>query len=210
MRNVLFWAAFPFLVPQALYVRRTAPRFAPAGGPAEGSVGNGKQIRLLAIGDSIIAGVGATDFSKALVGQTAAALAESKNCRVSWLALGVSGYDSSRVLEYLIPELPGVALEYVILSVGVNEDRPDYEYADGVTFHVFELDEGVVAKVTIPALDGTIETTVKVRRTGSRIKVSVKGASKPWAVLLRGIEAVASVEGGTAQAEALGTRLVLA
>ena len=121
MRNVLFWAAFPFLVPQALYVRRTAPRFAPAGGPAEGSVGDGEPFRLLAIGDSIIAGVGATDLSKALVGRTAAALAESKNCRVSWQALGVSGYDSTRVLEHLVPELPSVALDYMILSVGVND-----------------------------------------------------------------------------------------
>lgn len=121
MRNLLFWVAFPLLVPQALYVRRTAPRFAPAAGPAEGSAGEGEEVRLLAIGDSIIAGVGASDLSKALVGQTAATLARAKNCRVSWQALGVSGYDSAKVLERLVPELPGVTLDYVIVSVGVND-----------------------------------------------------------------------------------------
>ena len=121
MKNLLFWIAFPFLVPQALYVRRTAPRFAPAGGPSEGSVGNGKQVHLLAIGDSIIAGVGASKLSKALVGQTAKALADSRNCRVSWRAHGVSGYDSTRILERVVPALPDVPFDYIIVSVGVND-----------------------------------------------------------------------------------------
>ena len=121
MKNLLFWFIFPFLVPQALYVRRTAPRFAPASGPSEASVGNGEQTRLLAIGDSIIAGVGASELSAALVGQTASALATSRNCRVSWRAPGVSGYDSTKILERLLPELPDVAFDFIIVSVGVND-----------------------------------------------------------------------------------------
>ena len=121
MKNLLFWVVFPFLIPQALYVRRTAPRFAPAGGPAEGEVGVGEEVRLLAIGDSIVAGVGASTLSAALVGQTAAALARSRNCRVSWRAIGVSGYNSSRLLARVVPQLPDVAFDYIIVSVGVND-----------------------------------------------------------------------------------------
>lgn len=121
MKNALFWALIPFLLPQALYVRQTAPRFASAGGPATGSSGSGKQTRLLAIGDSIIAGVGATDLSKALVGQTAAAIAASLDCCVAWQALGVSGYDSTKVLNRLVPTLPDDVVDYIIVSVGVND-----------------------------------------------------------------------------------------
>lgn len=121
MKNLLFWTALPFLIPQALYVRSAAPRFAPAGGPREGSVGDGDEVHLLAIGDSIIAGVGATELSRALVGQTAAALAGSGRCRVSWQALGESGYDSAKVLEHLVPDLPDVTFDYVVVSVGVND-----------------------------------------------------------------------------------------
>ena len=117
----MFWVVFPFLVPQALYVRKSAPRFAPADGPTQGSVGDGCEVRLLAVGDSIIAGVGASELSKALVGQTAAALAASRNCCVAWRALGVSGFDSNRVLEQLVPELEGGAFDYIIVSVGVND-----------------------------------------------------------------------------------------
>ena len=121
MKGLLFWIAFPFLIPQALYVRRTAPRFAPAGGPSEGSVGDGDDIHLLAIGDSIIAGVGASALSRALVGQTAKALADSLRCRVIWKALGASGYNSARVLEHLVPDLPDATFDYIIVSVGVND-----------------------------------------------------------------------------------------
>lgn len=121
IKNLLFWSVFPLLIPQALYVRRTAPRFAPAAGPREGRVGAGEQRRLLAIGDSIIAGVGASELSKALVGRTAAAIASSRGCCVSWQALGASGYDSTKVLERLVPKLPGAPFDYMIVSVGVND-----------------------------------------------------------------------------------------
>jgi lysophospholipase L1-like esterase len=121
MKNLIFWIALPFLLPQALYVRRNAPRFAPAGGPTQGSFGNGEPVRLLAIGDSIIAGVGASELSRALVGQTAQALAASRNCRVCWRAHGISGYDSRKILEHIVPVLPDVAFDYIIVSVGVND-----------------------------------------------------------------------------------------
>jgi lysophospholipase L1-like esterase len=121
MRNLLFWIVFPFLIPQALYVRRTAPRFAPAAGPAKGAVGDGERTRLLAIGDSIIAGVGAAELSRALVGQTAAALASARQCRVAWQTLGRSGYDSARIMENLVPRMPSDTFDYIIVSVGVND-----------------------------------------------------------------------------------------
>ena len=121
MKNLLFWTVFPLLLPQALYVRRTAPRFGPAGGPSEGSCGTGDPCRLLAIGDSIIAGVGASEQSRALVGQTAAALAKSLQREVAWKALGVSGYNAARVLDTLVPKLPGDESDFIVVSVGVND-----------------------------------------------------------------------------------------
>jgi len=121
MKNLLFWALFPLLLPQALHVRKNAPRFAPADGPSVGSIGNGKRTRLVAIGDSIIAGVGATTLSKALVGQTAAALSSSCGGCVQWQALGVSGYNSEKILTKLVPKLPDTAVDIIILSVGVND-----------------------------------------------------------------------------------------
>jgi alpha-D-xyloside xylohydrolase len=104
--------------------------------------------------------------------------------------------------------LPLMVRPNMVLPVGAVEDRPDYEYADGVVYHVFELEEGVTATAQVPALDGSVEVTVEAHRIGTQVEFSVQGATRPWSVLLRGVEAVASVEGGAAQAEALGTRLV--
>jgi alpha-D-xyloside xylohydrolase len=104
--------------------------------------------------------------------------------------------------------LPLMVRPNTVLAVGANEDRPDYDYADGVTYHVFELEDTGTASASVPAPDGSVTMTVEVRREGDRIDVQVEDVSSSWSVLLRGIEAVQSVEGGIAQTEALGTRLV--
>mgnify|MGYP005847902669 CR=1 FL=1 len=58
-RDLLFWSLFTPLIAQALYVRKTAARFPPAEGASTAEAGEGdKTIRLLALDDSIIAGVG--------------------------------------------------------------------------------------------------------------------------------------------------------
>ena len=60
----------------------------------------------------------------------------------------------------------------------------------------------------MPALDGRIGVTVEACRVGSRIEVAVQGEAKRWSVLLRGVADVVSVEGGTAEKETLGMRIV--
>ena len=103
--------------------------------------------------------------------------------------------------------LPLMVRPSTVLPVGANEDRPEYDYAEAITYHVFALDEGSAATAQVPALDGCVETTVVARCRGAQIEVAVQGTTKPWSVLLRGIEDVASVTGGTAQQDALGAHV---
>ena len=121
LRSVLFWGSVPLVGLQALRVRRRAPRFAGAGGPAEGAEGAGSARRLVAIGDSIIAGVGAAALSEALVGQTARALAETLPARVEWIARGRIGANAGQALRELLPELPAAPADFFLVSVGVND-----------------------------------------------------------------------------------------
>ena len=121
MRSLLFWSALPFLAPQALYVRQTAPRFAGAGGPNTGSSGHGEPLRLLALGDSIIAGVGASELSKALVGQTADSLSATLGRRVDWRAHGYVGANSTRLLDEHLPDIEDLEADIVITSIGIND-----------------------------------------------------------------------------------------
>jgi lysophospholipase L1-like esterase len=121
MRNALFWGLAPLLLPQALYVRRTATRLGPAAGPSSGLAGAGDPMRLLAIGDSIIAGVGARDLAGALVGQTASALADVMVRAVHWSAHGMSGANTATVIREMLPLVPGGPADIVLISVGVND-----------------------------------------------------------------------------------------
>jgi lysophospholipase L1-like esterase len=120
-RGILFWILFPFVMPQAIRVRRNAPRVSGGAGPSSGSVGSGKKIRLAAVGDSIIAGVGAETVAEALPGQVAIELAQLLGCEVSWSAHGLIGATSSVVHSRLVPMLPREPFDVMVLSVGVND-----------------------------------------------------------------------------------------
>jgi lysophospholipase L1-like esterase len=121
MRSIIFWGLFPFILPQAVYVRKTAPRFSGAAGPAKGTAGTGKNFNLIAIGDSIIAGVGATTLAKALVGQTAEKLSLLLYCKITWEAIGGIGAVSHHIIERLVPQLPDNQPDFMVVSAGVND-----------------------------------------------------------------------------------------
>ena len=125
VRRAAFWALVPLIVPQGLLLKRSAPRFPPAVGPHQGKIGGGnggtKIIRILAIGDSIIAGVGAPRVELALPGQVAHALAQRLACAVSWEAIGEIGLDARTVLRKLVPLIPPYAFDMIVVSVGVND-----------------------------------------------------------------------------------------
>ncbi len=104
--------------------------------------------------------------------------------------------------------LPLLARPNSIVPVGANDQRPDYDFADGVTFHVFELTDGALATATVPTLKGQAALTLNVGRQGEQIRVRAEGRLSNWSVLLRGVAAVKEVRGGTAEVDALGTRLI--
>jgi lysophospholipase L1-like esterase len=84
-------------------------------------VGNGKTYRFLAIGDSIISGVGAERMSNAFAGQTATHLASQLNGQIHWTARGKIGADSKAVLNELVPNLDATQQDFILVSVGVND-----------------------------------------------------------------------------------------
>jgi alpha-D-xyloside xylohydrolase len=64
-----------------------------------------------------------------------------------------------------------------VLAVGSRTDKPDYDYADGVTLHVYGPVEGSKT-VTVPALDGSPAATFVV----SESRVERTSGSAPWRV----------------------------
>lgn len=120
-RRALFWGLMPFAAPQGLRLKRTAPRFAPAPGPREGRVGEGPPLHLLAVGDSVIDGVGCPSVDQALAGHVARQLAEVFDRQVRWRALGRTGACARELGETLLPQVPSAPWDLVLVSVGVND-----------------------------------------------------------------------------------------
>jgi alpha-D-xyloside xylohydrolase len=90
--------------------------------------------------------------------------------------------------------LPLLVRPNSVIPIGSRNDRPDYDYSDGVTLQVYQLENGKQIKVEIPALDGKLQTEFDVRREGNVIHIERHRSSKPWNVLLVGIDSVKGVE----------------
>jgi alpha-D-xyloside xylohydrolase len=81
-----------------------------------------------------------------------------------------------------------------VIPAGSVDDRPDYDYADGVTLNVFEISNKTAH---VYNTRGEVELSVKVERKGNEIHVEVlKDSGKPWKLLFwnRRLEAVKGAE----------------
>ena len=94
-----------------------------------------------------------------------------------------------------------------IVAIGSVDDRPDYPLADGATYRVYALADGSEASTTVPDLRGKTVARITVRRRGRSVDAALEGASKGWRLQLAGVKSVEGVEGGSAEADALGVVL---
>jgi alpha-D-xyloside xylohydrolase len=90
--------------------------------------------------------------------------------------------------------LPLLVKPNSVIPIGSRTDRPDYDYGDGVTLQVYQLEDGKQARVEIPTLDGKIETRFDVKREGNAINIQRQGSSKAWNVVLIGVDSVEKIE----------------
>lgn len=94
--------------------------------------------------------------------------------------------------------LPLMVRPNSVIAVGSRENRPDYDYARGLTLHVYEMADGQPVSVVVPAADGSPAATFEIWREGETVAVGQQDA-KDWRLLLVGIKTVAAVEGGTVE-----------
>ncbi len=106
--------------------------------------------------------------------------------------------------DYL--HLPLMARENSIIAIGACEDKPDYDYADGVELRVYALLEGRETSAVIYDMQQKIALTADIVRKGARITIRVK-AEKPCTVRLVNYKA-ASASGARMWAEGKDTVLI--
>jgi alpha-D-xyloside xylohydrolase len=96
--------------------------------------------------------------------------------------------------------LPLLARPNSIIPTGNDTTRPDYDYAAGICFQVFEVEDGAELSVPLYDVAGRGESRLTLSRRGQRYTARHEGACKPWKLLLRGVhDAELLVEGGGGQ-----------
>jgi lysophospholipase L1-like esterase len=119
--RAVVYALFPVLLSQAFALRRHALTLLPAAGPTRGRIGRGEPLRLLAIGDSIIAGVGARRIEHSTVMHAARFMSGRLAREIHWHASGMIGAGARRVRCEAVPMLPEQPFDVILVSVGVND-----------------------------------------------------------------------------------------
>jgi lysophospholipase L1-like esterase len=114
---------FPFLYLQGQRVRKKIGVLPGASGDTRGKVGDGAEsVKLLVIGESTVAGLGAKTHETALSGQFSFFLSQALGRSVEWLAIGKNGVTARRTIDELVPLIPaGEKFDFVLLGVGGND-----------------------------------------------------------------------------------------
>jgi alpha-D-xyloside xylohydrolase len=101
--------------------------------------------------------------------------------------------------------LPLYVREGSILAIGACETRPDYDFADGVTFRVHQLADGATGACVVHDLAGRDAIRLEISRSGpTYTAVATPPPKKPWSIQLVGVPQAAEVSGGRAEQDEAG------
>jgi len=116
------WTLGPLLLAQGRRVRRETPVLPEPPGPREGEAGEGPRLRLLVVGDSAGAGVGAATQDEALTGRIVAGLRD--RLRVEYRLIARTGASTASTIRHL-ERIEAFATDAVVTSLGVNDVTGD-------------------------------------------------------------------------------------
>ncbi len=92
--------------------------------------------------------------------------------------------------------LPLMVRPNSLIAIGNQDARPDYDYAQDVSLHLFQLEKGKSASCQV--YNGReLQLTVEIIRQGDKLFVTSKGVNKPWQLLLRGLNEIKTVSQGS-------------
>lgn len=114
----------PLLLIQGRHARRRTPRLPDASGACTGMAGSGQDqppLRLLALGESPVAGVGVQTHPQAITACLADALASQLQRPVEWRACGRNGCTVRQACSELLTEVPAQPVDVAMVAFGVND-----------------------------------------------------------------------------------------
>jgi lysophospholipase L1-like esterase len=165
-------ALLPLAWAQGSATRRRMPRLPAANPPHHGEApGVGAPIRVLAIGESSVSGVGLSCGDETVTAVTARALARLTGRPAVWRAYGLPGATVRDALKRLLPRIAPEPADLLIVAFGVNDAtsyRSPTAFADDLAALVTtarnrvgnaaEVIGGVAPLVAFPALPSPLRT----------------------------------------------------
>jgi alpha-D-xyloside xylohydrolase len=101
--------------------------------------------------------------------------------------------------------LPLMVRPGTVLPLGAVDDRPDYDYADGVTFRVYQLSDGGELSCAVSTPQGVVATRLDVRRAGQNVTARLSGeAPLRWQMQCAGVNTVTALGGTRTLSDPLG------
>ena len=122
--ELIAFPLYPVLLAQGKRTRRITPRLPEAPAPFDGVAGShfgGSPLKLLAVGESPVAGVGVDSHEEAITGQLAEALSAHMKRPVAWRACGKNGANVREAIEQVLPHIPPEPVDVALVAFGVND-----------------------------------------------------------------------------------------
>jgi alpha-D-xyloside xylohydrolase len=95
--------------------------------------------------------------------------------------------------------LPVMVRQGSLIPVGNNNQVPDYDYADGVIFHMFEMEEDSTSSASIYDENAVKVMEVTISRNSDLYKIKKEGSGDNWKVLMRGFDQNCTVSCGSSE-----------
>jgi alpha-D-xyloside xylohydrolase len=101
-------------------------------------------------------------------------------------------------------DLPLLVRPGSVLAVGARSDRPDYDYADGVTLQIYQLADGAEVRTEVPAVDGSVAAVFVTRRLRQRVTVERVVGAAPWQAFVSGVSSAVAGAGASVEVTSAG------
>lgn len=110
--------------------------------------------------------------------------------------------------KYDYMSLPLMVRPNSIIAIGNENTKTDYDLANNVTLHLFELGNGCSTSTIVYNINAQIELNVTAKRNNNTIVVEYVGSGKPWNLILRDINNITSAQGASIEANSNGLKLI--
>ncbi|PID78045.1 MAG: hypothetical protein CSB21_01900 [Deltaproteobacteria bacterium] len=123
MKKILFWILFPFVIPQAIKIKKSAVRLNGPTGEKSGvfKKPGGRLFKITGLGDSIIAGIGASNSEKTLTPLISSKFKQKRSFETSWTILGKNGIKIYQIMPEFSEKLKKSKPDLIIISAGIND-----------------------------------------------------------------------------------------